>query len=615
MKARETAVGMRAAEAERSGAGMRTKPARRPNPWLLGALAVAAPAIAVAERLAWPDAPPAIGVEWHLAAVLSVWAGLVAWQRHPGYRSGKIMVVFGLLLFQKMLVFSGNSILFTLGRSWGDIWFLPIVYLTLAFPTGKLTTRAQGLVFWPFAVAYYFIYNLLVFGLLSPRSEPFWPAHELFSIHPVDTSAWGPYDTFAHTLWVTAIVALAVARWWKASPPARRVLAPALLPAIVIAIDVKAVDVIGTVIGMFGLSAEEFTPLVILLYRVGTSSFLAVPVGVLLGLYLARRAQARVSRLVVELDQLPGLGALEPSLRRTLRDPALRVGLYDPASGTYRTADGRPFEVLEEASNLVATRLERAGKPLGLMVHDKALLENPHLMESTAAAVRMAVDNERLHRAVRDQLEEVRASRARIVEASDAERRRVERNLHDGAQQRLVSLAMSLRMARARAEAAGDTALSAELDRSSDDLDRAIAELRDLAQGIHPAVLTEEGLAAALEDLAERSPVRVTLSIPQARYPAAVEATAYFVASEALANVAKHSRASAARVRVSSEDETLIVEIADDGVGGADLSKGSGLRGLDDRLAALGGSFRVQRAAHGGTRVVAEIPCEADRRR
>ncbi len=212
---------------------------------------------------------------------------------------------------------------------------------------------------------------------------------------------------------------------------------------------------------------------------------------------------------------------------------------------------------------------------------------------------------------MRAQLEEVRASRQRIVEAADAERRRVERNLHDGAQQRMATLALSLAMLRDRI-GSGDPSAAASLDQASAELRQAIAELRELARGIHPAILTEEGLPAAVEALADRSslPVRVLADF-DGRLPEPIEAIAYFVVSESLANVAKYACASAARVELSRRNGTLRVEVIDDGIGGADASRGSGLRGLEDRVSAVRGSFRVQTTPGGGTRVLAEIPCDA----
>jgi PAS domain S-box-containing protein len=207
------------------------------------------------------------------------------------------------------------------------------------------------------------------------------------------------------------------------------------------------------------------------------------------------------------------------------------------------------------------------------------------------------------------QEEELRRSRARIVEAGDAERRRLERNLHDGAQQRLVSLSLSLRLAqgRIRSDPGGADEL---LEGSREELAQALEELRELARGIHPAVLTDRGLEAALEALAARSPLPVEIKGASCELPPPVEAAAYYVVSEALANVTKYAQASAVEVTVARMNGVAVVEVADDGVGGADPLRGSGLRGLADRVAALSGQLDVASPPGAGTRVRAEIPLE-----
>jgi signal transduction histidine kinase len=251
--------------------------------------------------------------------------------------------------------------------------------------------------------------------------------------------------------------------------------------------------------------------------------------------------------------------------------------------------------------------VERDSTPLAALIHDPAL--EPGLVRAVAAAAGIRLENERLQADLRAQLDEVRASRQRIVEAADRERRRVERNLHDGAQQRLVTLALSMAMLRDRAGT--DPALARSIEQTTTELKQAIAELRELARGIHPAILTEEGLAAAVEALADRStvPVKVRADFDE-RLAEAVEAVAYFVVAESIANVIKYSRACAARVELSRSNGMLLVEVADDGVGGADLAGGSGLRGLADRVAAVRGTFGVQSPPGGGTLVKAEIPCD-----
>jgi signal transduction histidine kinase len=230
------------------------------------------------------------------------------------------------------------------------------------------------------------------------------------------------------------------------------------------------------------------------------------------------------------------------------------------------------------------------------------------LLVARLRARRLTDANIRLQNQIEEQLQEVRASRARIVEAGDRERRRVERDLHDGAQQRLVSLSLELRVAQSALGDDADPAVRQSLDRAIEEAMAALAELRELALDIHPLILTEGGLAEAVESLADRTSVDVVVDVGPERYPSPVEAAAYFVISEALANVMKYARATRATVRVKALDGALRVEVEDDGIGGADPRAGSGLSGLADRLAALDGTLSVTSPTGGGTRISAQIP-------
>jgi signal transduction histidine kinase len=258
------------------------------------------------------------------------------------------------------------------------------------------------------------------------------------------------------------------------------------------------------------------------------------------------------------------------------------------------------------SSAATVTPVDTAGRRLAVLVHDPALDEDPGLVSSGVAVARLAIDNEQLGLEIGRQLEEVRASRSRIVAAGDAERRRIEQDLHDGVQQRLVALAISLRRAGGRAE--GDTEAGRALLRGADEALMVVEDVRELARGIHPAVLTEAGLKPALEALADRSPVPVEREIDlPTDVNGTAAATAYFVASEALANIAKHAGATTVRLTARTADGRLTIRIDDDGAGGADAS-GSGLRGLADRVAASGGTFTVAEGPDGGTRVSTVIP-------
>lgn len=274
--------------------------------------------------------------------------------------------------------------------------------------------------------------------------------------------------------------------------------------------------------------------------------------------------------------------------------------------------------VLLVAVGGIATTLsaEVAGSVLRLVVPPAMVVEPVAtallggLMANRLRARRLTEQNTRLRAEVEAQLAEVRASRARIVAAGDAERRRVERDLHDGAQQRLVGLVLALRLARTRVGEDADPRLVESLDQASEDARAALQELRDLARGIHPQVLAEGGLGPALESLADRAPVRVDLAVDLAgrRFEPTVESTAYFMVAEALTNVAKYAGVDAARVRASVQGHVLEVAVEDGGTGGAVATTGSGLSGLADRLAAVDGSLAIESPPGAGTRVVGRIP-------
>jgi signal transduction histidine kinase len=335
---------------------------------------------------------------------------------------------------------------------------------------------------------------------------------------------------------------------------------------------------------------------------------IAIPIGILFVMLRSRLARAGVADLVVELGQTPTPARLRDALANALGDPSLQVAWWDAARDAFVDAAGGEVALPEDGAGQAVTTLERDGVPEAAIIHDAILLEEPGLMASVASAMRLAVANDRLTTEVQAQLEEVRASRARIVEAGDRERRRVERDLHDGAQQRLVSLSLELQMARRALGDGGDPAVRRSLERAADEAMAALAELRDLALGIHPLILTESGLGAAVESLADRTSVDVAVDVGPERYPPAVEGAAYFVISEALTNVTKYARATRATVRVAERDDHLCIEIEDDGIGGADPRSGSGLRGLGDRMASLDGTISVVSPIGAGTRVTARIP-------
>jgi len=331
---------------------------------------------------------------------------------------------------------------------------------------------------------------------------------------------------------------------------------------------------------------------------------LTVPLAFLFGLFRSRFGRA-VERLVVELA-IARPGEVRNALARALADPTLQLA-YAVGGGSFVDLDGRPAQLPAADSGRTATFVVRDGDTVAAIVHDEALAGDP-LLEPVTAAAALALENERLQAELRARLEDLRASRARLVQAGDEARKRLERNLHDGAQQRLVALSLSLRLALAKF--ARDPAAAEELiSAAAAEAASATEELRELARGLHPSILTDRGLGPAIEALAARAPCPVEVeAVPDVRLPAAVETAAYYVVAEALTNVAKYAHGTAASVRLEQHDGTAVVVIADDGIGGADGARGSGLRGLRDRVEALDGRVTITSPPGQGTRIVAEIP-------
>jgi signal transduction histidine kinase len=531
--------------------------------------------------------------------------GIIALDRRPGNAIGSLMIAFAFVSYFGNWGNIDVPVLPLLGASVGQWGATPILaQIALSYPSGRLRTTFDrvviGLVYaWAIGIC---VVILLVF---DPRSggcpacawepAPF-PSRQVFD---AGTSFAQKGGAILALLFLLAVWL----RFRRATPVERRDLTPLWIAVCIIAL-----------IYLMSAFASPFPladPFAYLLWELQGVLQISVPIVFLWGLLSARLARSAVGDLVVELERPLPPGDLQASLARTLGDPSLRL-LYALEDGErWVNASGEQESLPRPAADHrspTATLAERDGRPLAALLHDPALDQG--LVRAAAAAAGITIENARLQAEVRAQLEEVRASRQRIVEAGDRERRRVERNLHDGAQQRLAALALSLAMLRDRDGA--DPATAAALAQAAADLKQAINELRELARGIHPAILTEEGLPAAVESLADRSsvPVRVAADFDD-RLPEAVETAAYFVVSESLANVAKYARASSARVRLSRCDGTLSVEVLDDGIGGADPGGGSGLRGLEDRIFAVRGSFCVETRPGGGTRVCAEIPCDA----
>lgn len=571
---------------------------------LLGAVGVLAGAFATwsaghagVDRPQIPSAPLVLVVGWSL-----IGSGLLSWRARPRNRLGPIMAGTGLLWFASVLQDAHSALVFTFGYTLQVVYLAGFMYLILAFPSGRLHGRLDRALV------------LAAFGLVTVGQLSFMlvaSSHRVFcSRCPANLVEIAQDDTLAHDLMqaqrVGGLVVLVlgigvvVARWMRASRPQRHAAAPVLLTggAAFLALTVSiAEDVAG------GSNGDFYG-------RIAYYAFAAVPVAVLFVFLQRRLARAGVARLVVALGQSRSQNDLRDVLARALGDPSLQVAYWYPATGRYVDSAGRPVALPGPEEGRLATRVEHRGEPVAMLIHDLALENNAELVDSVCAAAGLTLENERLKAELRARLVELQASRARLVEATDAERRRIERDLHDGTQQRLVSIAMSLGLLESRLpESADGTRPIVEETRAA--LAEAMAELRELTQGIHPTILVERGLAAALDELCHRSAVPVRLQVDLAqRPPQHVESAAYFVVSEALTNAAKHSHATGLWVAGSCDGRTLAIEVADNGIGGANAAGGgSGLRGLTDRVEALGGSLTVSSPPGRGTTLRAEMPC------
>jgi len=537
--------------------------------------------------------------------VLFVVAGLLGWTRRPASGVGKLLTVAGLVwLLARALVWAGtNAVVFSAGLV---LVLLPIAFLAhlaVGFPSGQVSAPFER-----FVVVSSYLVIIAGVAFLDLSGCPDCPRNLLAIPAEEGMGRWLRAAALGATLGaIIAFCAVLVRHWRRGSPAARRVLAP-VLPTALLYAAVSAANILSELGAPVGLGRQWLW--------VEDVAILAVPVAFLGGLLRSRLARYGVGELVVELGSAVG-GELRSAVSRALGDPSVEIAYWVRDLDGYIDADGRHLQLPGDEPTRAVTVITRAGERIGALVHDPALREEPGLLDAVCAAAGLAMENERLHAEVLARLEEVSASRSRIVEAADAERRRVERNLHDGAQQRLVTLSLALTMARSRlakeTTPAGEPAGSQVgelLSDAAEELVQALRELRELGRGIHPAILTEEGLDAAIQSLTERSPVPVEISgHAGAPLPQPVEAAAYYVVSEALANVVKYANASMVKVAVDRCERGLRVEVADDGLGGAVARPGSGLEGLGDRVAALDGRLVVDSPPGQGTRVTAEIPC------
>lgn len=544
-------------------------------------------------------------VERYVAVAVGVGSflvsGLVAWQRRPTNRTGRLLVLIGLLAALGPIRGLPWPVLSPIGIVAGGAATTVLGYLLLSFPSGELRSTASRVLVGVTAVLF-IVPRLATLAATDPIALGLGYENPYLAVRDVELATRiAAAAAVIDILLLSGYVAALAARWLAASPPARRVLSPVLVPAVLVA----AIRISEAAV-RFGGGPPDVQAV---LFTAQFAAHAAIPIGFLVGLLRVRMARGAIADLVVELGETSTPARLRDALAHALGDPTLAVAYWSATDDSYVAAGGETVALPADGSGRGVTLLERDGVPIAAIIHDPALLDDPGLVASVASAMRLAVENERLQAEVETQLAEVRASRVRIVEAGDAERQRVERNLHDGAQQRLVSMTLALRVARMKLGEDADPAVRKSLEQASDEAREALVELRELARGIHPAILTGSGLGAAVESLAGRSAVPVTIEgATGERFAPTVEGTAYFVASEALTNVNKYASATRAIIRIGRDGEHLTIEVADDGVGGAKAARGSGLSGLADRLSAIAGTLTIDSPEAGGTRLLARIP-------
>jgi signal transduction histidine kinase len=505
---------------------------------------------------------------WSLVA-----AALVALERPRWRVTTWLLAAAAFALLGADLAWTSTRVVGTIGVLLGWLWAAILVQLVLTFPEGRAWTAPARIVV-PAAYAAA-IGGQVVVAFASSNEHA---AHRAQQIVALAVGA--------------AVLGLVARHLLTLQGPGRRAQAPLFFAAVASA---------ATSVGFLGwlLAADTSSSTLNTIARLVAIS---LPIGVVAGIGWSRLHRPQATELAVELST--DAGDMRARLARTLGDPTLELA-YRLDDGRYVDAAGHAIE-LPRQSDRAVTALTSGGEEIALLVHDPALLDEPGLVESVRATAGLVLENERLAAQVRSQLAEVRASRGRIVAAADAERRRIERNLHDGAQQRLVTLSMALGLEAARA---GESAADA-LSRAQDEIEQAISELRELARGIHPTLLRDEGLEAAVVSLARRTPLPVTVhGSVSTRVPDTIELAAYFVVAEALTNVVKHASATEASVALDRDGGTLGVTVRDSGVGGARIAPESGLAGLRDRLDALDATLTIDSPVGAGTTVRADFPC------
>jgi signal transduction histidine kinase len=566
----------------------------------LVALALALGALAVAQG---PGRFTTYAGRSGLAATLTVVAGLAlvvaglvtAFGRRAG-RIGDLAVLAGLVWFAPVWVGwdRGPSLVRSLGMLIAGFTFPLLLHLVVAYPSGRVQEVAARTLI----AAAYLEAAVVALGRALFR-DPFYDPNcwanctdKLFLLHslPGLARAIEVADRWFTAAAAAALVTLCAWRLLRDSRPARRALLPVALPAILLAATVVAHAVALQRRPLEDPSDRTFRTI----FVIGCAAVILLAAGLVWATVRTRVQRRAVARIATNLGQAPPPGSVQAALAEAVGDPELQIAYWLPDSRRHVDASGRPVAEPIAGPGQAVTALVRDGRQIAVVSHTAALADL-----ELGAAVRLALENERLQAEALAQLDQLRASRVRIVETGDSERRRLERDLHDGAQQRLLALSYDLRLARAQAQADGDSHTESLLTQATDQAQAALGELRELAHGIYPAILTEAGLLAALATLADAAPLPVEIrDADQGRYPAAVETAAYDLVAEALDDAAGRG-ASHATVSAMQHGGRLVITVQDDGT-----DRTSSMVQPADRVGALGGRLAVE-----PTRLRAELPC------
>jgi signal transduction histidine kinase len=533
-----------------------------------------------------------------VAGLALVAAGLLTSFSHLAARIGDLAVLAGLVWFAPVWVGwdKGPPLVRSLAMLAAGFTFPLLLHLVLAYPSG----RPHGAAARVLVAAVYLEAVLAALGQALFRKPFFDPncwancTDNDFLVRSLPGLARGieVADRWFTAAAAVALVAVCAWRLLRDSGPARRALLPVAMPAILL-----AVTIIAHTIALQRTPFEQPSdPTFGAIFLTGCVAVLLLAAGLVWAAVRTRVQRRAVAQIASSLGQAPPPGSLQVALAQAVGDPDLQIAYWLPDSQRHVDANGRPVAQPVAGPGRAATTLVRDGRRIAVVAHTAAL---PDLERELGAAVRLALENERLQAEALAQLDQLRTSRVRIVETGDAERRQLERDLHDGAQQRLLALSYDLRLARTQAETDGDAPTGSLLTAATGQAQAALDELRELAHGIYPAILTEAGLAAALATVADAAPLPVEIrDAAQGRYPAAVETATYLLVTEALQDAAVRD-ASHAVVSVARDGGRLVVTVQDDGT-----DRTSSMVQLADRVGALDGRLAVE-----PTRLRAELPC------